>query len=73
MPQHETEPEHRTFAEGQRRGLTRADLRLSEELVLGAPPIAVQRIRDTVALTAPSPGSLRSPPSPSGGECQEVR
>jgi very-short-patch-repair endonuclease len=47
-------------------------LRLSDDLVLGSPEIAVQRIQEAVALTAPSPGSLRSPPSPSRGEGKEV-
>ena len=41
-------------------------LRLPNDLVLGATEIAVAHIRD--ALTAPSPASLCSAPSPSGGE-----
>jgi very-short-patch-repair endonuclease len=41
-------------------------LRLSNDLVLASIELAVERIG--LALLAPSPGSLRSPPSPSRGE-----
>ena len=41
-------------------------LRLPNDLVLGSMELAVKRIE--LALSAPSPGSLHSPPSPSRGE-----
>jgi very-short-patch-repair endonuclease len=41
-------------------------LRLSNDLVLGAVELAVKQVEQ--ALTAPSPGLLRRPPSPSRGE-----
>ena len=48
----------------QARGI--ATLRIPNDLVLASIELAGQRILD--ALRAPSPGSLRSPPSPSRGE-----
>ena len=135
MPRHRTPAEHRAFAKGQRREMTRAEslmwnalragrldgfkfkrqvpfgrfvadfacaqaglvvelvrelhgqpeglihdrnrdewfrsqgirvLRMPNDLVLASIELAVERIRQ--ALPAPSPGSLRSPPSPSRGE-----
>jgi very-short-patch-repair endonuclease len=41
-------------------------VRISNDLVLTSMELAIKRIRET--LTTPSPGSLRLPPSPSGGE-----
>jgi len=45
-------------------------LRLPNDLVLSSIELAVERIK--LALTAPSPGSLRSPPSPSRGEGKDM-